>query len=103
MEKKIKLPTRLLFIGIILHLILFTSIVIFGFMNPASWLTLGAVSIFYYPLVFLLNLFANNPKGLIVILYFYTGGAVLYGMFFWLLGVLINKYLTRPKVKEQFK
>ena len=88
-----KLSTKMAILGVFFHFLIFIIAIILGRFLPESWLAMRILSIFYYPIIFILNLLRYYPSRIPAILCFIFGGTVLYGMIFWLLGALIQKRL----------
>jgi len=90
-KRSVGMANKIAVIGICLHLILFVCIYLFGFFKPESWMTFLLLTIFYLPLILILNLLGYDPRGFMAFLYFVISGAILYGLVFWLIGILISK------------
>jgi len=94
-----KLSTKIAIAGIVFHSIILTIAILLGFFLPESWLAMRILFIFYFPIIFTLNLLRYYPSGISAILCFAFGGMVMYGVIFWIAGVLIDKKLKTDHQK----
>jgi len=88
-----KFPVKMAILGVLFHFIILIIAIILGRFFPESWFAMRILSIFYYPIIFILNLLRYYPSRIPAILCFTFGGMVLYGVIFWLVGALIYKKL----------